>query len=194
MAAAAKSAFSRGEYEEAVTLLSSVLSSLLSGIRDVTSRSRLKRMRRDLATISCNRSAALLRLGRGLNALSDAQLAVDQVPDWATAHWRMGCALSELHRYEEAAQAFERARSCAEDSPERAQTAAQGERQRRRRSITLPSGVSTDVAANAVAEMLRLAGEQAGGEDGLKEAGEGSEDLAGPRLAWGGQTTPDGEH
>eukprot|EP00936_MAST-01D_sp_MAST-1D-sp1_P001724 g1724.t1 len=53
-----------------------------------------------------NRSLALLKLGRAAEALADGEAAVRTLPTYAKAHYRVGKALAQLGRSEDAAKAL----------------------------------------------------------------------------------------
>jgi tetratricopeptide (TPR) repeat protein len=59
-----------------------------------------------LSALFSNRSAALLQLGYCTAALADARRCVELKPEWPKGHFRVGCCLSELARFEEAVAAF----------------------------------------------------------------------------------------
>ena len=56
--------------------------------------------------VLANRSLAYLHLRQGPEALQDAALCVNLMPNWAKGYYRMGCALEECKAYKEAASVF----------------------------------------------------------------------------------------
>ena len=78
--AAAKRAFAEGHYEEAARLYSSLLER-----KSAVDQRHL---------LLCNRSAALMKLGRYEDAASDARTAIQAAPEgFVKAHYRLACAL-----------------------------------------------------------------------------------------------------
>jgi tetratricopeptide (TPR) repeat protein len=61
------------------------------------------------ATYYSNRAAAHLGLGNGVQAAQDARMALELKPLWGKAHYRLGCAMSLLGRWDSAVLCFERA-------------------------------------------------------------------------------------
>jgi len=68
------------------------------------------------ATLFCNRSAAHLALGLYEAAAWDAHKACSLRPDWAKAHYRLGCAHLALSQWHQAAAALSRALELEPDS------------------------------------------------------------------------------
>ncbi|KAF7014166.1 hypothetical protein CFC21_028185 [Triticum aestivum] len=62
---------------------------------------------KDLAILLANRSFCLLRLGRGKDALSDADACTMVRPRWPKGYYRKGAALMLQEDYEKASEAFE---------------------------------------------------------------------------------------
>ena len=63
-----------------------------------------------------NRSAVNEMLGRGEDALSDAESAIEQKSNWAKGFFRKGNALKILKRYNESTEAFRKALAMEPDS------------------------------------------------------------------------------
>ncbi|CAN6338870.1 unnamed protein product, partial [Urochloa humidicola] len=61
----------------------------------------------DNATLYSNRAAAFLQLVKLSKALADAETTVKLKPQWEKGHFRKGCVLEAMERYEEAISAFE---------------------------------------------------------------------------------------
>uniref|UniRef100_K3Z8A0 Uncharacterized protein n=1 Tax=Setaria italica TaxID=4555 RepID=K3Z8A0_SETIT len=61
----------------------------------------------DNATLYSNRAAAFLQLVKLSKALADAETTVKLKPEWEKGHFRKGCVLEAMERYEEAISAFE---------------------------------------------------------------------------------------
>jgi tetratricopeptide (TPR) repeat protein len=56
-----------------------------------------------------NRAASHLGLGNGVLAAQDARTAIELKPQWAKGHYRLGCAMAQLGRWDSAVLCFERA-------------------------------------------------------------------------------------
>ncbi|CAD6269630.1 unnamed protein product [Miscanthus lutarioriparius] len=61
----------------------------------------------DNATLYSNRAAAFLQLVKLSKALADAETTVKLKPQWEKGHFRKGCVLEAMERYEEAIAAFQ---------------------------------------------------------------------------------------
>nr|CAB3462558.1 unnamed protein product [Digitaria exilis] len=61
----------------------------------------------DNATLYSNRAAAFLHLVKLSKALADAETTVKLKPEWEKGHFRKGCVLEAMERYEEAVSAFQ---------------------------------------------------------------------------------------
>ncbi|KAL6623462.1 hypothetical protein ACP70R_033341 [Stipagrostis hirtigluma subsp. patula] len=61
----------------------------------------------DNATLYSNRAAAFLQLVKLSKALADAETTINLKPQWEKGHFRKGCVLEAMERYEEAISAFQ---------------------------------------------------------------------------------------
>ncbi|WVZ91172.1 hypothetical protein U9M48_037377 [Paspalum notatum var. saurae] len=61
----------------------------------------------DNATLYSNRAAAFLQLVKLSKALADAETTVKLKPQWEKGHFRKGCVLEAMERYDEAISAFQ---------------------------------------------------------------------------------------
>mmetsp|Transcript_20150 Transcript_20150/g.39573 ORF Transcript_20150/g.39573 Transcript_20150/m.39573 type:complete len:589 (+) Transcript_20150:576-2342(+) len=77
------------------------------GGADATCEAQLTTIKEEaLATLLCNRSACILKLGDAESARDDAQQAAELRPTWPKSHFRLGQALAVLGENADAAQAF----------------------------------------------------------------------------------------
>ncbi|XP_054820557.1 LOW QUALITY PROTEIN: serine/threonine-protein phosphatase T [Prosopis cineraria] len=60
-------------------------------------------------TLYSNRAAALLQLDKLTKALEDAEMTIKLKPEWDKGHFRKGCVLEAMKRYEDALAAFKMA-------------------------------------------------------------------------------------
>ena len=117
-----------------------------------------------------NRSLAYLRAGRLGQALADAERAAALAPGWSKAAYRRGACLQQLERYDEAAEAFERAEElepedCAEARRGRQAALQQAAAQRRqhaeldksRRQTTERQALNAAAAAEHEAKLEAVA-------------------------------------
>ena len=104
MSSAAKAAFAAGDYYLAVSLFTTLID---DGAAD------------DRHLQLCNRSAALLKLGRPHEAAADARLAVTlSPPDFVKGHYRLACALQAEGELDEALETCRAALRVAPDHPQ----------------------------------------------------------------------------
>ena len=68
-------------------------------------------------TFYSNRSACYLGMGNGVLAAQDARTAIDLRPSWAKGHYRLGCAMSLLGRWDSATLCFEQSLVLQPDDP-----------------------------------------------------------------------------